>query len=286
MPSCRMLPHGSYSLIPAILTTMGWLASLFQDGCDYSKLTGDTVRAIATEDGVPYLEVGFAAYRQPTLDTKSGNWQVVYVGQCLDYPSGVPRGSYWTAAMVFDFLALVLGGSGSLFLWFTAGCIFSRGTWRWAGYEVLLACICQGLSFLWFRSDLCHLDGNKCELFWGSKADIVSTSLWAVAAVSIFCHYPVPKEARDNGDGLFVDANGNAIGPSGNTSLPSVEIQDNSFELETGNSNVQDSPAPTPEATSVSIGGEDQNSGNLQTSTGQSSCQDGEDRNLREIELS
>jgi hypothetical protein len=86
MPSCRMLPHGSYSLIPAILSSMAWLASLFQDGCDFSKLTGPTVQQLAINPKVPWLEVGLAAYREPYLNTQSGNWEVVYSGACFAYP--------------------------------------------------------------------------------------------------------------------------------------------------------------------------------------------------------
>jgi hypothetical protein len=225
MPSCRMLPHGSYSLIPAILSSMAWLASLFQDGCDFSKLTGPTVQQLAINPKVPWLEVGLAAYREPYLNTQSGNWEVVYSGACFAYPDdgSVNRDTVWNAARAFDFVALVLGGGGCFFLWFATCCVFSRVTWRWAGYEVLLAAVAQCLSFLWFNTSLCHTEGNTCELFWGSKADIVSAVFWTVAAVSVFCHYPVPRDVR--GDGVFRNG-ANRANPRGPTGPPSASQHD------------------------------------------------------------
>jgi hypothetical protein len=204
MPSCRMLPHGNYSLIPAILSSMAWLASLFQDGCDFSKLTGPTVQQLAINPNVPWLEVGMAAYREPYLNTQSGNWEVVYSGACFAYPDDgtVTQDSVWNTARAFDFVALVLGGGGCFFLWFATCCVFSRATWRWAGYEVLLAAVAQCLSFLWFNTSLCHTEGNTCELFWGSKADIVSAVFWTVAAIAVLCHYPVPRDMLGR-DGVF-----------------------------------------------------------------------------------
>jgi hypothetical protein len=183
---------------------MAWLASLFQDGCDFSKLTGPTVQDLAVNPSVPWLEVGFSAFREPYLNTQSGNWEVVYTGPCFAYPDDgtVSQDTFWNVSRAFDFLALVLGGAGCFFLWFTSCCVFSRGTWRWTGYELLLASIFQSLSFLWFKTSLCHAPGNSCGLFWGSKADIVSAVLWMVAAFSIFCRYPVPRDQR-GGDGVW-----------------------------------------------------------------------------------
>jgi len=266
-----MLPHGSYSLIPAVLTSMGWLASLFQDGCDYSRLTGQTVSEIASSTDVPWLEVGFGAYREPTLNTKNGQWEVVYTGICFAYPPTVPQDAYWTASKAFDFLALVLGGGGTFFLWFSSCCVFSPATWRWAGYEVMFAAIFQTLSFLWFNTDMCQSSENHCALFWGSKADIVSAVLWTVAAMSIFCHYPAPKTDR-RGDGLWLE--------SGAATDPTVQVTDATLDGTTTG------PTVTTEAAAAMgqvSGGDDQ-------TAGQSSGQHGGEQpkvkpDLREVEL-
>jgi hypothetical protein len=209
MPSTRMLPHGNYSLMPAVLTTMAWLASLFQDKCDFSRVTGDIVATLSAADDTPFLEFGFAAYREPIFDGNTGKWHVVYTGKCLEYPEGdniVDQDVSWNAAKICAFFASVLGGGGTFFLWFSTCCIFGRATWRLAGYEVLLAAIFQSLAFLWFTTDMCQDPGNNCSLFWGSNADILATCFFSLAALLIFCYYPVPKELDDEGDGLMLES--------------------------------------------------------------------------------
>jgi hypothetical protein len=79
-----------------------------------------------------------------------------------------------------------------LYLWISTFCRFSRGSWRWAGYEIAAACLFQALSFVWFATDLCHQ--NHCSLSNGAKADIMAATFWLVAAILVFAHYPIPKE--------------------------------------------------------------------------------------------
>eukprot|EP00522_Entomoneis_paludosa_P015193 CAMPEP_0172460086 /NCGR_PEP_ID=MMETSP1065-20121228/35455_1 /TAXON_ID=265537 /ORGANISM="Amphiprora paludosa, Strain CCMP125" /LENGTH=297 /DNA_ID=CAMNT_0013215009 /DNA_START=232 /DNA_END=1125 /DNA_ORIENTATION=- len=187
----------------------GWLLALFQDGCDYVRVTGPIVAEIATQPNAPYLEAGRNAYREPYYNARSDTWETEYIGNCLVYPeNSVNIDVYWNVSKGFDFIAIVLGGTGTLFLWFSACCIFSRGTWRLAGFQVLMAAVFQAASFLWFKTDLCNggsedttdnqVEGvnstNECELFWGSWSDIASVISWTLAAVFIFCHYPVPVD--------------------------------------------------------------------------------------------
>jgi hypothetical protein len=228
-----MLPHGAYSLIPAVLTTMGWLASLFQDGCDFSRLSGTLVSEIASDSKAPWLEVGFAMYREPLYDPQTNQWNLVYSGQCLQYPGAVDIDGVWKISKGFAFLALVLGGGGTIFLWFSTCCVFSRGSWQWAGFEVMFACLFQALAFSWFRTSMCQ--ENQCDLSWGSKGDIVATMLWFVSVIFVFAYYPQPKEYLD-GDGLMVDGAENASGPSmtiesgGSSAEPELRISTLSME--------------------------------------------------------
>lgn len=206
----QLLPHGWYSLLPPVLCTMAWTASLFQEGCDYAILRGDAVvQALADSDNAPYLEVGLEAYRQPVYDTSTAEWKIAYTGACLEYPTtavvDVTQDAAWQVAKFLDFAATVLGGAGAFFLWFSTCCVFSPGTWRWTGYEVLAAWACQGLSFSWFRNDLCAA-ADVCEFSWGAKMDVVAASLWFVAACLIFIHYPAALE--DEPEWIDGDANG------------------------------------------------------------------------------
>lgn len=240
----RQLAHGFYSLIPTLLTMCGWLFALFQDGCDYVKVTGDIVAQIATTPNAPYIEVGRNAFREPYYS--DGSWHTEYVGNCLVYPEDeVTIDVYWNVSKGFDFISIVLGGTGSLFLWFSACCVFSRGTWRLAGCQVFMAGVFQTLSFLWFKTDLCQT--NHCDLFWGSWADIASGLCWTLASVSIFCHYPIPAEhvarlhAQDDGsrDGIITTTPSiehhhdltptvdNNIGTKENIAKEEVEYQNN-----------------------------------------------------------
>jgi len=199
MPSLRLLPHGGYTLIPAVLSTVAWLSSLSQDGCDYARLTGFIVAEATQSTAVEFLEVGLTAYREPVLE--GDEWHIQYTGTCLAYDETIfKQDVYWTAAKAFAFIALVLGGGGALFLWFSSCFVFSRGTWKWAGYEVLLASIFQLLSFLWFATAICNTGDSQCTPSYGSKADIAAAGLWLTSALTIFCRYPVPKAMQEEED--------------------------------------------------------------------------------------
>jgi len=172
------------------------MASLSQDGCDYSRLEGPIVKSMTGSDDLPFLEIGFLAYRVPVQDPDDLTWKVIYSGPCLAYDPALEDG-LWVAAKAFGFGALVLGGASALFLWFNTCFAFSLGTWRWAGYQVLLAFICQCFAFLWFGTSMCKNDENSCNLFFGSKTDIAAAIFWFVSALMIFCRYPKPKSSSN-----------------------------------------------------------------------------------------
>jgi len=204
MKPCLLLPHGVYSLVITVFVTLGWLCALFEDGCNYAKLSGDLDTFLVSSD-TPYIEVGLQAYRMPKINLADDAWDPVFVGMCVAYPTEVQTDTPWKLARAFSFIAMVLGGGATFYLWISTCCRFSRGSWRWAGYEVAAACVFQLLSFIWFYTDLCQT--NTCELFYGSQADIASSILWLLAAVLIFAHYPVPKEMTES-DGILNDSNG------------------------------------------------------------------------------
>ena len=126
--SCQLLPHGAYALLPTVLTTCAWLTSIFQDGCDYATVSGPIVQSMTNDKNVPWLEVGFAAFQKPDFNEETQTWDIAYRGSCIDYnEERMEFDSAWKAAKGFAFLALVLGGGGALFLWFSACCV---------GYEI------------------------------------------------------------------------------------------------------------------------------------------------------
>jgi len=197
MPSCRLLPHGAYSLLPAGFATIAWLCSLSQDGCDYSKLEGPIVQKITNSEIIPFLEIGFVGYREPAYYAEDDSWRVIYTGTCSLFDDASIQDSYWIAGKALAFVALVLGGAGALFLWFSTCFVFSRGTWRWSGYQVMLAFICQCLAFLWFATAICN--DNSCSLLFGANTDICASVFYFIASVLILVRYPtpLPKEDRE-----------------------------------------------------------------------------------------
>lgn len=214
MKPCLLLPHGVYSLVITVCVTFGWMCALFEDGCNYAKLSGDLDTFLVSSD-TPYLEVGLQAYRMPEVNLVNDRWDPVLAGACVTYPGEVQMDTPWKLARAFSSLSLVLGGGATFYLWISACCRFSRGSWRWAGYEVAAACVFQALSFVWFHTELCQT--NTCELFYGSKADIASGLLWLLAAVLIFAHYPVPREMVET-DGIMNDSNGSRRSSSSTSS--------------------------------------------------------------------
>lgn len=266
MTTCRLLPQGVYPLIPTLLTTMAWLASLFQDDCDYSRVTGDIVEQLALSPDVPWLEVGIQGFRQPRYVKESDSWQVTLTGQCLVYDPeylDTSNDPFWKASKAFSFLALVLGGGGTFFLWFSTCCTFSRGTWRWAGYEVLLAAIFQACSFVFFQTELCR--ENTCELFWGSRTDIMGAVFWFVAALCIFCYYPPPQDVQDE-----EEADGIMVGDSGSGSQHGGGQDDTHYahDLQLSLSYKEEEEKGLPPS-------EEEESGHETTSAGQASQQEG-----------
>ena len=115
--------------------------------------------------------------------------------KCTIYPETVTQGiidSSWTTSRSFAFLGLVLGGAGTTFLACSVCFVFSRVTWRWTGYALLLAALFQALSLVaWFQTQLCSW--NDCGWSLGSISDVCALSIWALAGIMILCHYPKMK---------------------------------------------------------------------------------------------
>jgi hypothetical protein len=81
----------------------------------------------------------------------------------------------------------------SFFLWFLSRHVFSKGTRKWAGYEVPFASIFHlslsvirggnSYSFMWFNER--RKGDNHCNLFPGSEAYIASTTVCGLSACSL-----------------------------------------------------------------------------------------------------
>jgi hypothetical protein len=194
----RILPQGVYSLLPAILSTIGWIASLSKDICDYSIVSGPIVSKItsAKESNIPYLQMGFVAYREPIYNDETDSWAINYAGECREYETEL-LDVYWHVAKAFAFMAVVVGGSSAFFFWLNICCTFSRPFWRLLGYQVMTAFLFQSLSFLWFGTPICIDRENECNLFYGSATNIGAALAWLISSIFVLCWYPTPSQRRD-----------------------------------------------------------------------------------------
>lgn len=249
----RCLPHGCYPLFVALLCTLGWMASLMQDGCEFARVEGPVVAELTTLGELPplWLEFGIGAFRAPSEEsmaevsqntTKTDfQWQLehwfrhLFEGEenCELFQVETMEkfmDNAWTTARTFAFLALVLGGGGSLFLWASTFFVFTRGTWRWTGYLILIGSLCNSMTFLWYLTSICSW--NTCSMYWGSKTNILACSLWFLGGLCIVCRYPVPVSQRmqkvgqeDPADGVFMGDTPTSAGSSKDDDfIPTVDV--------------------------------------------------------------
>jgi len=191
-----LLPHGGYPLLPATLSSMAWIASLSQDGCDYAKLSGSAAFGLTNTESIPWVAVGFNSYRIPEF--YANEWQFYYSNDCIPFPSQTDNGwnsdSFWQFGSVMSTISTIIGGGGCLFLWTVAlGLVVSKRTWRWGGIKFMIASACNILSFFWFANRQCVEEGSECSLLYGSKANTASLFFYAAASFSILTKYPDPK---------------------------------------------------------------------------------------------
>jgi hypothetical protein len=194
--SCSCFPLGYYVVIPILLSTIGWSVSLIMDGCEYARLTGPTVAELTNDPSVPFIEVGFYWYRVP-MQGDDGEWAVNRSDLCEKYDRDVVDvDGVWSFAVISRDFGVLLGGAGAVFLWFSCCFSYSKTTLRWAGYVLLLATVMLLLAFSWFGTSMCHGDGDKCTLGYGSTTDILTLIFWVVSTVLIFARFPSPRRTN------------------------------------------------------------------------------------------
>ena len=150
-------------------------------------MTGPSVAEITNNPDVPFINVGFKSFREPTLE--DGEWINNFSMPCLEYnDDSVNKDGAWFFAYGTAFLGLVLGGGGAMLVWFSSCFVFEKNVWRWVGNELLAATILQSLTYTWFATTLCK--SNECRMEYGARADLVATILWSTSTLCIFCRYP------------------------------------------------------------------------------------------------
>ena len=209
----RMMPHGGTILFPITLVTLGWVASLSHDGCDYARLTGPAVEILTGSSSIPFIDIGMSAFRVPQFYPASNNWRVAYSSECRPYSHPeIIMDRPWVASEWLNFSSIVIGGTVMMFLW-SGTCLTLRTSyWRCIGLGAVLASFLQICSFVFFSTRLCHttttsfLDfeagreieltetgTSSCSLFFASKCAIASILLFLAAGLLILMgEYPTP----------------------------------------------------------------------------------------------
>ncbi|KAL7445401.1 hypothetical protein ACHAXM_009799 [Skeletonema potamos] len=179
---------------PTILATIGWLATLTEDGCNYAMLEGPMVTEITTNPDMPFLEVGLSRYREASLIDDT--WTIDYNQLCKDYNTDIVNvDGVWIFSKMTSFLALVLAGAAVLLIWFSSCFVFNKNTWKWVGGELLMATVFKLLSYTWLATSICNSNNgqDKCSISYGAKADIVACVMWFTSGVLVLLRYPNPK---------------------------------------------------------------------------------------------
>lgn len=211
--ACRMMPHGGQIVVPITLMTLGWVASLTHDGCDYARLTGPGVEILTGSASVPYIDIGMSAYRIPQFYPATNSWRVAYSSDCVPYTHfEIIADKAWIASEWLHFSSVVVGGTVMMFLW-SGTCLTLRPSyWRFIGVGALVASFLQMCSFVFFSTRLCHtttksfldfesgreieltdVGTSSCSLFFASKCSIASMCLYFAASLVILLNdYPTP----------------------------------------------------------------------------------------------
>jgi hypothetical protein len=183
---------------------MAWqLASLFQDKCEFSRVTEILSRLIwCRRHTVPGIPV--AAYREPIFDGNTGKWHVVYTE------------SVWSILKImilsiqdvsWNTLPRSITGTTS---WAEVVPFFFSGFPRvvYSGRATLA--VVAGLRYSWRPSfnhspfcgspRICVKSRQWCSLFWGSNSDIGHTFHCSLVIFAV----SRTKERSDRGDGLIL----------------------------------------------------------------------------------
>jgi len=100
-------------VIPALLSSFAWIASVSRDGCDYSKVHGQVVNELTGDESIPYLQFGMNAFRIPNYHAETETWHPEFSGSCTSYDEVYVRSDFpWKLSRALAFVSIVLGGGG------------------------------------------------------------------------------------------------------------------------------------------------------------------------------
>ena len=199
-----LLPHGGYALIPATLSTIAFLTTLFHDGYDYAKLHGKVVDILINTDGFyPFIEIGFSSFRIPTFYEEHDQWQTRYGDVCQSFSSiDAVTGesvtvwkpdSLWNFARAAHLISMIVGDTVVLNIWIVSICLpVTKYSWRLFGVAMFMASFFQLCSLIWFLNDICNVEESHYSIFYGSQTSMIALALYFGSLLLICFRYPEP----------------------------------------------------------------------------------------------
>lgn len=223
-----------------LLGLAAWIVNPLKSHCDYSKVSGPIVRTL-TNSSAPYILVGPEGYRTPSFDESMETWIHKTItsdstneisDECLPLdPEIFEKDTQWNVAVNLNLTAFVLGTIAAILSLPLIFVEYHRLAWRFVGWVYMFACASQACSLIWFLTEIC--DDNTCQLFWGSKADMLSIVLWYLAAFIMLMWFPKPnrplsqsvKKKRQNSEACTVGASEHTR-PSRDSEFTALDVSD------------------------------------------------------------
>lgn len=180
-------PHGNLALFSPLLATLSFIiGNAATDWCDFVYRNVDGINQNVTGWERADTEIGIWSYRSLEEDNNNCYW----------YPDDFHVDSYMKSARAFANLSAGFGGCAMIILLVSACIPVSKKVWRLSGVFLLIACLYQGLVFLFLKSDVCHQtsDGRdvNCELSRGSRCCVAAVVFWFITSITILKYDP-PK---------------------------------------------------------------------------------------------
>ena len=175
-------------LLPAFLATLALLLSAIANFWCYSV----QLRPAAL-DSVATLRFGlFSQSQLSSVEVSISDAEITTEQKCTAYSDSADFDGFWKAARAFAIIGFIIGAAITFALWLVP-CFpqrYNDSVWKClTAIFLLLVPVCQGLTFLMMKSDMCQeyprtwLYGEHCQLGAGGFINIASIITWFLAGI-------------------------------------------------------------------------------------------------------
>lgn len=175
---------------PILLTTLAFILSLYAHfSCRFVErditISPSAGEGTGTSTTLNAFSLGIWSFMDPNVN-----------GFCYGYPSTIDFDPYFKTSRAMAPISAVLGGLVMINFWFSSCVGMQKSCWRFCAFVLILTTVCEALTFLMFKSNLCTEQGSNfkfnCKLSTGGNLSIAACVLYFVAALSV-CNTPNPR---------------------------------------------------------------------------------------------